>query len=59
MVNTKMRYKFRPEWFETYGLDKRKNMLQSLICPCGCGEKATLIAETTEELTNLAASLLM
>jgi hypothetical protein len=49
----------RPEWFGVYGLDSGKNFLQSPVCPCGCGEKAVMLLEDFEEMTNFAFNMLM
>lgn len=58
MVNTKMRYKFRPEWFEAYGLDKRKNMLQSPKCDCGCDGKMKILLKDIDAVSDFATTML-
>ena len=51
--------KFRPEWFGAYGLDKNKNFLQAPLCECGCGEKMSLVLETTKDLFQFMYAMLM
>lgn len=51
--------KFRPEWFAAYGLDKEKNFLQSPVCECGCGGKASLLLKDTKELFGFMFNMLM
>lgn len=51
--------KFRPEWFEAYGLDKDKNFLQAPVCECGCGSKVSLLINNNKELFHFMYSVLM
>ena len=51
--------KFRPEWFEAYGLDKEKNFMCAPVCECGCGEKAVLLLENNPELFSFMFNVLM
>ena len=51
--------KFRPEWFEAYGLDKDKNFLCAPVCECGCGEKGVLLINDRKELFGFMHNVLM
>ena len=59
MNKNKELIKFRPEWFNAYGLDKEKNFLQAPICECGCGEKAVLLLKDKKELFAFMFNMLM
>lgn len=44
--------------FATCGLNAENNFLQAPICPCGCGEYASLILNTKRDLYNFMETLL-
>lgn len=50
--------RFRPEWFETYGLDKEKNFMETLECECGCGSKCRILLKNQTELLVFMGAML-
>lgn len=59
MNKNKELIKFRPEWFDAYGLNREKNFLQAPVCECGCGEKTVLILKDKKELFDFMFNMLM
>lgn len=59
MNKNKNLIKFRPEWFEAYGLDKKKNFLQAPICECGCGNKMQILLDNSNDLFGFMFTVLM
>lgn len=53
-----MNYKFRNEYFAAYGLNKFRNFLSAPECECGCGEKASVILKTKENLFGFLGGML-
>lgn len=50
--------RFRPEWFEAYGLDKEKNFLKAPECACGCGSKCRILLKNQTELLGFMGAML-
>ena len=44
--------------FASCGLDKRNNMLQAPICPCGCGNYMNLALKTKQDLYDFMGTML-
>ena len=44
--------------FASCGLDKRNNMLQAPICPCGCGNYMNLVLKTKQDLYDFMGMML-